>query len=336
MNRRDMITALRRREFIALIGGAAAWPLAARAQQPGLLVIGLLNAQSFEGSFESLVGEIRLGLRQSGFVEGQSVTIEYRPANGRQERLRDLAAELVGRQVAVIVAIGGANSARAAKAMTSTIPIVFAMGGDAVEAGLVNSLNRPEANVTGFSFTTSQLAAKRLELLGELVPNGRLVGYLDNTVNPTNETVRKDLIAKAKSTGRDVVVFYAGTEQEIDRAFEAMTQQHIEMLVVSPDAFLNTRRDQISALARQHSLPSITTWRELVQQGGLISYAPLPEEIFRQAGVYAGRILKGAKPADLPVLLPTRFELWINLKTAKTLGLTVPPSLLAIADEVIE
>jgi putative tryptophan/tyrosine transport system substrate-binding protein len=328
---------MRRRDFITLLGGAAAiWPLAARAQQPGMPVVGLLNAQSFEGSFEPYVGEIRLGLKQNGFVEGQNVAIEYRSANGRQERLRDLAAELVSRKVAVIVAIGGANSARAAKAITSTIPIVFAMGGDAVEAGLVNSLNRPEANVTGISFTTSQLAPKRLELLGELVPNAKLVGYLDNTVNPSSEIVRKDLLARAKSTGREVVVFYAGTEQEIDRAFEAMAQQQIDMLVVSPDAFLNTRRDQIAVLAQQHSLPAITTWRELVQQGGLISYAPVPEEIFRQAGVYAGRILKGAKPADLPVLLPARFELLINLKTAKTLGLTIPPGILAIADEVIE
>jgi putative ABC transport system substrate-binding protein len=299
-------------------------------------VIGLLNAQSFQGSFEPYVGEIRLGLKQTGFVEGQNVTIEYRTAEGHLERLRDLAADLVGRRVAVIVAIGGANSARAAKAVTSTIPIVFAMGGDAVESGLVNSLNRPEANATGISFTTSQLAPKRLELLGELVPNAKLVGYLDNTVNPTSEIVRKDLLASAKSTGREVVVFYAGTEQEIDRAFEAMAQQRIDMLVVSPDAFLNTRRDQIAARAQQHSLPAITTWREVVLQGGLISYAPVPEEIFRQAGVYAGRILKGAKPADLPVMLPTRFELAINLRAAKALGLTVPPNLLALADEVIE
>jgi putative ABC transport system substrate-binding protein len=327
---------IRRRELLRLLGGAAAaWPLAARAQQGMLPVIGLLNSQSFEGSFAAYVDQIRLGLKETGFVEGQNVAIEYRTADGHLERLREMAADLARRPVAVIVGIGGGNSALAAKAVTSTIPIVFAMGGDAVESGLVKSLNRPEANVTGSSFTTSQLAPKRLELLLELVPQAKLVGYLDDRV-AGNPPVRRDLVAKAKSIGREVVLFEASSEQEIDHAFEAMAQQRIDALVVSVAAYLNTRRAQINALAQRHALPIITTWREIVPEGALISYGPMPEEIFYQAGVYAGRILKGAKPGDLPVLLPTKFELWINLRTAKALSLAVPNSILAIADKVIE
>jgi putative ABC transport system substrate-binding protein len=298
-------------------------------------VIGLLNAVSFEGAFETIVAEIRRGLRQTGFVEGETLAIEYRTANGHPERLADLAADLVRRRVAVIVAIGGPNSALAAKTITSAIPIVFAMGGDAVELGLVKSLNRPEANVTGISFTSSQLAPKRLEFLSELVPQATSIGFLDNMANVSSETVRRDLVMKAKSIGRELVIFYAGTEQEIDRAFEAMVQQRIGAIVVSPDAYLNTRRNQIALLAQRHALATITAWRADMQ-GGLISYAPLSAEVFRQAGVYAGRILKGDKPSDLPVQLPTKLELLINLKTAKALGLTVPPTLLAQADEVIE
>jgi putative ABC transport system substrate-binding protein len=326
---------MKRRQFITLLGGAAAtWPLVASAQQRGLPVIGLLNGVSFEGAFSSNVDEIRLGLKETGFVEGQNVRIEYRTADGRSERLQGLAADLVRQQVAVIVAIGGSAPALVAKATTSTIPIVFAMGGDAVDLGLVKSLNRPEANVTGMSFATTQLAPKRLDLLRELAPQAELIGYLDNTTASNNETVRRDLLAKAQSIGREVAFFFAGTEPEIDSAFESMLRQRVGALVVSPDAYLNTRRDRIVLLAQRHAIPTITTWREAATQGGLISYAPA--DVFRPAGVYAGRILKGAKPADLPVQLPTRFELVINLKTAKALGLTVPPGLLAIADEVIE
>jgi putative tryptophan/tyrosine transport system substrate-binding protein len=281
------------------------------------------------------VGEIRRGLRQTGFVEGETLVIEYRTANGHPERLADLAADLVRRRVAVIVAIGGPNSALAAKTITSAIPIVFAMGGDAVELGLVNSLNRPEANVTGISFTSSQLAPKRLEFLSELVPQATSIGFLDNMANVSSETVRRDLVMKAKSIGREIVIFYASTEQEIDRAFKAMVQQRIGAIVVSPDAYLNTRRDRIASLAQRHALPAITAWRADMQ-GGLISYAPLTGDTYRQAGVYVGRILKGDKPSDLPVWLPTKLELLINLKTAKALGLTVPPTLLAQADQVIE
>jgi putative ABC transport system substrate-binding protein len=328
---------MKRRDFITLVGGtAAAWPLAARGQKSASPVIGLLNSQPFEeGAWPENVSQLRLGLRDTGFVEGQNLAIEYRTADSHLERLRELAADLVRRPVAVIVGIGGSNSALAAKAVTSTVPIVFAMGGDAVEAGLVKSLSRPEANLTGISFTTSQLAPKRLELLLELVPRATLIGFLDDRV-AGNQAVRRDLIAKAKSIGREVMLFEAGTEQEIDRAFEEMMQQQIGALVVSVAAYLATRRDQIAALAQHYALPTITTWHEIPRQGGLISYSPAPQEVFRQAGVYAGRILKGAKPGDLPVLLPNRFELVINLKTARALGLTVPATLLAFADELIE
>jgi putative tryptophan/tyrosine transport system substrate-binding protein len=328
---------MRRRELITLLGGAVAWPLAAGAQQQLVRpVIGLLNGVSFEGAFAPYVEEIRRGLKETGFVEGQNVVIEYRSAEGHPERLPELAADLVRRQVAVILAIGGTSSAFAARAATSTIPIVFANGGDAVESGLVKSINRPEANLTGVSFTTSQLAPKRLDLLRELVPQARLIGYLDNTANPS-EAVRRDLVEKAQSIGRQIVVSLAGTERDIDRAFAGMAQQRIGGLVVGTDAYLNTRRDQILSLAGRYAVPTIVPWgHEAVMQGALISYATLVEEIFRPAGVYAGRILKGAKPADLPVVLPTRFELAINLKTATALGLTVPPSLLAAADAVIE
>jgi putative ABC transport system substrate-binding protein len=263
------------------------------------------------------------------------VAIEYRAAEGRPERLRDLAADLARLRVAVIVTIGGSTSALAAKATTSTIPIVFAMGGDAVDLGLVKTLNKPEANVTGMSFTTSQLAPKRLDLLRGLVPQAELIGYLDNTAT-SSEIVRRDLLAKAESIGRKIGVFYAGTEQEIDRAFKAMSEQGVGALVVSTDAYLATRRDQIVSLAGLHALPTIYPEAPITMQPGLISYGILIGEMFRQAGVYVGRLLSGANIADLPVQLPTRFKLVINLKTAKALGLTVPPAILAIADEVFE
>jgi putative ABC transport system substrate-binding protein len=244
---------MRRREFITLLGGAAAWPIAAHAQQRATPVMGLLNGVSFEGAFAPYVDEIRIGLKEAGFVEGQNVAIEYRTADGHPERLADLAADLVRRKVAVIVTIGGTSTALAVKAATSTIPIVFAMGGDAVESGLVKSLGQPEANVTGISFTTSQLAPKRLDLLRELVPRATLVGFLDNTVNPS-QAVRRDLMAKAQSIGRKIAVFLAGTEPEIDQAFADMAQQRVGGLVVGTDAYLNTRRDQILALAQRYAI----------------------------------------------------------------------------------
>jgi putative ABC transport system substrate-binding protein len=323
---------MRRREFITLLGGAAAWSLAARAQQQAVPVVGLLSGVSFDGFYAPYVNEIRAGLKEIGFVEGQNVHIEYRTADGHPERLRDLAADLVRLQVAVIIAIGASISARAAMAVTSTIPIVFANGGDAVDLGLVKSLAKPEANVTGMSFTSSQLAPKRLDLLCQLVPQATLIGYLDNLAT-TSEQVRDDLAARARAIGREMAFFYAGTERQIDDAFAAIVKQHVGALVVSPDAFLATRLDQIALLARLHALPAI--YANLVQ-GGLISYTVAYGEMFRQAGVYAGRILKGAKPADLPVQLPTKFRLVINLKTAKALGLEVSQDMVSIADEVIE
>jgi putative ABC transport system substrate-binding protein len=328
---------MKRREFITLAGGAAVvGPLTARAQQRAMPVIGLLNGVSFEGTFAPYVGEIRIGLKKTGFVEGQNVAIEYRTADGHLERLPDLAVDLVRRRVAVILTIGGARPALVAKATTSTIPIVFAMGGDAVENDLVRSLNQPEANMTGISFTTSQLAPKRLDLLRELVPQAPLIGFLDNGINPS-QAVRQDLVAKAQSIGRKIIVFLAGTEPEIDQAFASMAQQRVGGLVVGTDAYLNTRRNQIVSLSERYAIPVIVPWgHDAVTRGALASYATLSAEIFRPAGVYAGRMLTGARPADLPVLLPTRFELALNLKTAKALGLTVPPSLLAIADEVVE
>ena len=326
---------MRRREFITLVGGAAAvWPLAARAQQPAMPVIGLLNGVSFEGVFATPVASIREGLAETGFVEGKNLKIEYRSADGRAERLPVLAADLVRLQVSVIIALGGSVSARTAKAATSTIPIVFAMGGDALELGLVKSLSRPEANVTGMSFATSQLAPKRLELLRDLVPQATLIGYLDNLAT-ASELVRKDLAAAAGTIGRRIVVFDAGTEQEVDAAFAKMVQQRVGAFVVSADAFLNTRREQIVALAARHALPGIYASEGYATLGGLVSYS-FTDDLARQAGVYAGRILKGAKTSDLPVMFPTKFKLTFNLKTAKALGLTVTREFLLLADEVIE
>jgi putative ABC transport system substrate-binding protein len=330
------IIRLRRRDFIALMGGAAAvWPLAARAQK--VPVVGLLGGVSFVGAYAATVALIRQGLQEAGFVEGRNLVIEYRTADGHSERLPELAADLVRRQVGVIVAIGASAPALAAKAATSTIPIVFAMGADAVEVGLVKSLNRPEANVTGMSFATGPLAPKRLELLLEVAPDAKLVGYLDNSrLTRGFEIYVRELTTAARFKGRELAVFDAGTEQEVETAFAGMAQQRVGALVVSPDAFLLTRLEQIVALAARHALPTIYIARGAVALGGLMSYGALVDDMVRQAGIYAGRILKGATPAELPVVLPTRFELVINLKTAKALGLAVPPTLLALADEVIE
>jgi putative tryptophan/tyrosine transport system substrate-binding protein len=320
--------------LVAAIGGAAAWPLAARAQQAAMPMLGILNGASFNEQFYApLVAQFRLGLKELGFVEGQNITIEYRAANGHPERLPKLTADLVQRQAAVILAIGGSNTALVAKAATSTIPIVFAVGGDAVANGLVRSLNKPEANVTGMSFNNAQLAPKRLDLLRELVPHAKLFGYLDNVA--TASEVRKELVERARSIGREVIGFYASTEQEIESTFDAMVRQGVGALVLSPDAYLVTRREQIVSLAQLHALPTIYPSSD-TERTGLITYEIVLDDMFRQAGVYAGRILKGAKPAELPVQLPTRFRLIINFKTAKALGLEVPLSLSGMADEVIE
>jgi putative tryptophan/tyrosine transport system substrate-binding protein len=332
---------MRRREFIAGLGSTAvAWPLAARAQQPKMPLVGLLNGVSFEGPYEVPVAAIRQGLRETGFVEGQNVAIEYRHAGGRYERLPELATDLFRRQVAVIVAIGSSTPALAAKAATSTIPIVFAMGSDAIQVGLVNSLSRPQASLTGVNPAATGLASKRLELLLELRPGATLVGYLDNSrLSGAFETNVGGLTTAARITGRELVVFDAATEQEVETAFTDMALQRVRLLVVSPDAFLSTRQEQIVALAAQSGLPTIYATRGAVVLGGLMSYGvptALTNDMYRLAGIYAGRILNGAAPAESPVMLSTRFELVINDRTAKALRITVPRRLLSRADEVID
>jgi putative ABC transport system substrate-binding protein len=329
---------MKRREFIAGLG-AAAWPLVARAQQGAVPVVGLLGGVSFE-AYAPSVEEIRQGLKNVGFVEGQNMLIEYRSADGHPERVKDLADDLVRRQVAVIVAIGGSNTALAAKAATPTIPIVFAAGGDALENGLVKNFNKPEANVTGMSFNTRQMAPKHLDFLRTLLPQATLFGYLDN-VATSSEIARQQLVASARSAGAEIVVFYAGTADEIDRAFETMVQQRVQGVVVSTDAYLLTRQEQIISLAQLHALPVIysglmpVSGGSPIRSGGLMVYV-LADQLYRRAGEYAGRLLKGANVADLPVEMPIRFNLGINLKTAKALGIAVPFTLLARADEVIE
>jgi putative ABC transport system substrate-binding protein len=329
---------MRRREFIAGLTGAATWPLAARAQQPKVPVVGLLNGVSFEGPYAVPVAAIRQGLQETGFVEGRNLAIEYRTADGQYDRLPELATDLVRSQVAVIVAIGASTPAlAAAKAAASTIPIVFANGSDAVEVGLVKSLNRPEGNVTGTSFAAAGLASKRLELLLELRPGAPLVGYLDNSrLSEAFETNVGDVTTAARIKGRELVVFDAATEQEVETAFTNMALQRVRALVVSPDPFLTTRQEQIIALAALSVLPTIYTARGAVMFGGLMSYGVLTNDIYRLAGIYAGRILKGATPAESPVMVPTRFELVINNRTAKALRIAVPRRLLIRADEIID
>jgi putative tryptophan/tyrosine transport system substrate-binding protein len=327
---------MRRREFIAGIGGAAAWPLVARAQ-PKLPIVGLLNGVSFEGPYAMPVAAIRQGLQEAGFVEGQNLAIEYRTAHGEYGRLPELAADLVRGQVAVIIAIGASTLALAATAVASTVPIVFATGSDAVEVGVVDSLNRPEANVTGTSLATAGPASMRLELLLELRPGASsLVGYLDNSsLSGAFETNVENVTTAARIKGRELVVFDAGTEQEVETAFVRMALRRVRMLVVSPDAFLSTRQEQIVALAAQSRLPTIYATRGAVVLGGLMSYGALTNDMYRVAGIYSGRILKGATSAALPVMPPARFEFVINKTTAKALRITVPGPLLARADEIV-
>jgi putative tryptophan/tyrosine transport system substrate-binding protein len=329
---------MNRRALIAGLGSAAAWPIAARAQQRALPVIGLLNGVSFE-AYANRVAAFRQGLNEVGFLEGRNVAIEYRSADGHPERLPALAADLVGREVGVIAAIAGEDAARAAKSATASIPIVFATGGDAFASRLVVSLGRPSENVTGVTFLNAQVGPKRLQLLCEVVREGRNVAFLGRSkdYSPMEfEVYAPNIKAAAQSLGRELVVFDIDTGQDINSAFAAMAQQRATALVLSPDPSLNTRRDQIIRLAAHHAIPTMYPNREFALAGGLMSYGVELYDVYRQAGVYAGRILKGAKPAELPVLQPTKFELVINLKTAKALGLTIPPNLFAIADEVIE
>jgi putative ABC transport system substrate-binding protein len=326
---------MRRREFITLLGGAAAWPLAARAQQPAMPVIGYLSARSPDDTTH-LLAAFRRGLGEHGFVEGQNVTIEYRWALGRYDRLQEMATELVRRPVAVLTATGGEPSALAAKAATSTIPIVFSIGGDPVKQGLVASYNRPGGNATGVSLLTSPLEQKRLGLLRELVPQATTMGFLLNPTLPQSGSQLSDIQEAARTLNLQIHVLRASTDHEIDSAFETVAPQRIQALAVAADPFFDTRREKLVALAARHAVPTMYHFREYAVAGGLVSYGVDPSDAYRLVGVYTGRVLKGVNPAELPVMQAIKFEFVINLKTAKALGLEVPPGLSARADEVIE
>jgi putative ABC transport system substrate-binding protein len=327
---------MRRRDFITLLGGAAAaWPLAARAQQAGTPVIGFLHGATPE-AYASPMAAFRKSLGEAGYSEGQNVTIEFRWAEGRLERLPELAADLVRRQVSVIFAGGGAEPALAAKATTSKIPIVFANGVDPVEVGLVASLSRPGGNITGVSFLINTLGPKELEALHDLRPQATAIAALINPNLATTASQSKDVEVAARALGLEVRVLHANTEREIETVFESLSQVQAGGLVIGANAFFFSRRDQLVGLAARYSVPTVYPWREAVVAGGLMSYGANVAEAYRLAGNYAGRILKGEKPADLPVQQSTNTELVINLKTAKSLGLTFPITLLGRADEVIE
>jgi putative ABC transport system substrate-binding protein len=325
---------MRRRELMLLLGGATMSAPALRAQQKVMPVIGFLGAAS-PGRNPALVAAFNQGLSETGYVEGQNVAIEYRWAEGDYDRLPALAANLVVRKVDVIVAFGGIPAALAAKSATSTIPIVFSVG-DPVEVGLVASLARPGGNLTGVSTLAPELSAKRLELISELVPQAGVIALLVNPNNSNTQRIIIDMQEAARVKGVELFILKAGTESETDASFATLVQLHAGALVLGGDPFFGSRREQLVALAARHAVPAIYQWRDFVEAGGLISYGSSLAGSFRQVGIYAGKILKGAKPADLPVEQPTIFELVVNLKTAKALGLTIPQSILGRADEVIE
>jgi putative ABC transport system substrate-binding protein len=327
---------VRRRDALALLGAAPlVWPLAGRAQQKAMPVTGFLSGAS-PGPYAPFVAAFHQGLSETGYVEGQNVAIEYRWAEGHYDRLPALAADLVGRKVDLIAASGGSVSVRAAKSATWTIPIVFTSGDDPVATGLVASLARPGGNLTGVSFLDVELNPKRLELLSGLVPQTRVIALLVNPNNSNADRTMREVQEAARAEGVQLPILKASTEGEIDAAFTTLVQLQAGALLVAGDPFFFTRREQLAALASRHAVPAIYEARESVAAGGLISYGASFTSVYRQLGIYAGKILKGAKPADLPVQQPTKFELVINLKTAKALGLTVPPALLARADELIE
>jgi putative tryptophan/tyrosine transport system substrate-binding protein len=326
-----------RREFITLLGGAAAaWPLAARAQQSAMPVIGFIGAGALD-NYVLYLAAFRKGLAETGFVEGQNVAIEYRWAEGQYERMAQLAADLVRRRVAVIAVPGSPPGARAAKAATSTIPIVFSVGDDPVRSGLVASISRPGGNATGINFLTGEVVAKRLALLHELVPNAARVAAFINPADASRaEALRDEVEAAARTVGMQLQILNPSTNRGIDAAFAALVRERADALFVGPDAFYNSRRVQLANMAARHVIPTAFAVREYVDAGGLMSYGTSLADMYREVGAYCGRILKGAKPSDLPVLQSTKFELVINAQTARMLGITVPPSLLARADEVIE
>jgi putative tryptophan/tyrosine transport system substrate-binding protein len=327
---------MRRREFITFVGGAAvAWPLAARAQQPAMPVVGFLSSGS-ANTLGHFVNAFQKGLAESGYIEGQNISVEYRYADGQFDRLPTLASELARLHVTVIVAGGGMVTPLAAKNATATIPIVFSAGGDPVRAGLVSSLNRPGGNITGFALFTALLQSKRLELLNKLVPNAKVIGFLINPNSRDSDTDARDAQAAIHAVGKEMIQLNTYIEQDFDAAFAMLAQRGAGAFLHASDPIFVIRRTQIIALAAQYALPGIYTTRELPISGGLMSYGDDVTDSYRQVGIYTGRILKGEKPADLPVVQPTKFEFVINRKTAKTLGLEIPPTLLALADEVIE
>jgi ABC-type uncharacterized transport system substrate-binding protein len=324
---------LKRRELMTLFGGAAAWPLAARAQQPALPVIGFMNVSTSERN--PLGAAFRQGVSETGYIEGQNVTIDYRWAEGHHDRLPGLAADLVRRQVTVIAATG-TPAALAAKAATAVIPIVFETAGDPIKLGLVARLNRPGSNITGVTQLSSELVPKRLGLLHDLMPTATVIGLLVNPTDPRAETQTRDMQEAAHALGLQIHVLNASTEGEINKAFAILPQLRAGALLVGTSDFFRRRAEQLAALAARQGVPTIYQYREFAAAGGLISYGTSLTDAYRLAGIDTGRVLKGEKPADLPVVRPTKFELVINLKTANALGLTIPPGVLAIADEVIE
>jgi ABC-type uncharacterized transport system substrate-binding protein len=326
---------MQRRQFIAPLGGTvAAWPLAVRTQQPAIRTIGFLRSTLRDASTDLLVA-LRKGLKEAGYVEGQNITIEYRWAENRHERLSALAADLV-RQRCVVIIAGGVDAASAAKAATATIPIIFATGDDPVRSGLVGSLNRPGGNITGVTGLTVEVASKQLGLLREVVPKAAVIGILVNPASRSSERQERETQAAARVLGQQLHVFKASSERDIDSVFATLTQYQIGALLIGANALFTGQRDQLVALAARHAMPTLHYSREFVEAGGLMSYGTSIRDTYRQVGVYVGRVLKGEKPADLPIIQSSKFDLVINLKTARTLGLTVPFGLLNAADEVIE
>lgn len=326
---------MKRRDLLGALGAAVAWPVAARAQPTAMPAIGFLSSRSEADSADSVTA-FRKGLGEAGYAEGRNVTVEYRWAEARFDRLSALAEELVRRPVVVIVAVGGQQTPRAAQAATKTIPIVFGIGEDPVKAGLVTTLNRPGENTTGITFLSVGLGAKRLGLLRQLIPNADAIGLLANQNSLQGQEQLKDVPEAARSLGQRLMVLNGGNDQEIDAAFASLAGQRVKALLVAADPFYDPRRNRLIALSAQYAIPTMYHFRDFPLAGGLACYGASISDLYRQVGVYVGRILNGDKPADLPVMLPTKFEFVINLKTARTLGLDIPAGLLAIADEVIE